>query len=71
MDDLTKLKQDYDALQKRFNTLYKANEEKKKDNFKLRAENKILKRDNEELIYLVLTFLKRGRNKWKKRLKQY
>lgn len=71
MDELIKLKQEYATLQKRFNTLYKANEEKKRDNFKLRTENKMLKRDNEELIYLVLTFLKKGRSKWKKRLKQY
>lgn len=71
MSDYQELLQKHEELQKQFNTIYKANEEKKKDNFKLRAENKILKRDNKELIYLVLTFLKRGRNKWKKRLKQY
>lgn len=57
MEEVQELKQQLDELQKRFNNLYKANEEKKMDNYKLRGENRTLKRKNYELTLMINTFL--------------
>lgn len=58
IEELKDLKQKYSKLEDKYYTLAKSNEQKKEDNFKLRAENKSLKHRNYELTILVDTFLK-------------
>lgn len=45
-------------LKRRFNILYNAKEQMKQNNYKLRGENRSLKKRNYELTLLIDTFLK-------------
>ncbi len=59
------LQKSYDDLQKRFNNLYKANEQKKQDNYKLRGKCAWLTNRLYEFTVLIETFTKKRRRKKK------
>ena len=63
MSDYERLLERYKELEKRFNNVYKANKQKKEENYKLRGQNMWLLNRCNELTILVNSFTKKKKRR--------
>ena len=66
-DKYDKLLASHNDLQIRFNNVYKANQQKKDENFKLRGQVASLKKRCCDLTFLVDVAIRERRNKWREK----